>query len=47
MPFPRRRLAGGVAVAAALISATPASAGVPHTVQPGETLWSIAAANNS
>src|SRR5437868_3868552 len=26
--------------------AAPASAGVPHTVQPGETLWSIAAANN-
>src|ERR687894_1234895 len=23
-----------------------ASAAVPHTVQPGETLWSIAAANN-
>lgn len=44
MTFPRRRLAGGLAMA--LISATPASAGVPHTVQPGETLWSIAAANN-
>jgi LysM repeat protein len=29
-----------------LIPATPASAAVPHTVQPGETLWSIAAANN-
>ena len=26
--------------------AAPASAAVPHTVQPGETLWSIAAANN-
>ena len=25
--------------------AAPASAGVPHVVQPGETLWSIAAAN--
>jgi LysM repeat protein len=25
---------------------TPAAAAVPHTVQPGETLWSIAAANN-
>ena len=24
----------------------PASASVPHTVEPGETLWSIAAANN-
>ena len=29
-----------------LIPAAPASAAVPHTVQPGETLWSIAAANN-
>jgi N-acetylmuramoyl-L-alanine amidase len=29
-----------------LIPASPASAAVPHTVQPGETLWSIAAANN-
>jgi soluble lytic murein transglycosylase-like protein len=29
-----------------LIPSTPASAAVPHTVQPGETLWSIAAANN-
>src|SRR3954467_11197906 len=27
-------------------AAAPASAGVPHVVQPGETLWSIAAANN-
>jgi soluble lytic murein transglycosylase-like protein len=26
--------------------AAPAQAAVPHTVQPGETLWSIAAANN-
>lgn len=26
--------------------AAPAGAAVPHTVQPGETLWSIAAANN-
>jgi LysM repeat protein len=34
------------AVAAALIYAAPASAAVPHTVGPGETLWSIAAANN-
>src|SRR4051812_3665277 len=33
-------------VAALLIFATPASAAVPHTVQPGETLWSIASANN-
>jgi N-acetylmuramoyl-L-alanine amidase len=29
-----------------LVAAAPASAAVPHTVQPGETLWSIAAANN-
>jgi soluble lytic murein transglycosylase-like protein len=29
-----------------LVLAAPASAAVPHTVQPGETLWSIAAANN-
>jgi LysM repeat protein len=31
---------------AMLIPAAPASAAAPHTVQPGETLWSIAAANN-
>src|SRR5436305_692656 len=35
-----------VALLACVITATPASAGVPHVVQPGETLWSIAAANN-
>src|SRR5215210_2043636 len=29
-----------------LALAAPASAEVAHTVQPGETLWSIAAANN-
>src|SRR4051812_6375866 len=29
-----------------LAAAAPASAALPHTVQPGETLWSIAAANN-
>src|SRR3954453_12137245 len=28
------------------VAATPAAASVPHVVQPGETLWSIAAANN-
>ena len=33
-----------LAVPAALCA--PAGAAVPHTVQPGETLWSIAAANN-
>jgi N-acetylmuramoyl-L-alanine amidase len=31
---------------AALLWAAPASASVDHVVQPGETLWSIAAANN-
>jgi LysM repeat protein len=31
---------------ALLIPVAPASAAVSHTVQPGETLWSIAAANN-
>jgi N-acetylmuramoyl-L-alanine amidase len=30
----------------AILFASPASGAVPHTVQPGETLWSIAAANN-
>jgi LysM repeat protein len=29
-----------------LVAASPATAGVPHVVAPGETLWSIAAANN-
>jgi LysM repeat protein len=33
-------------IATALLTAAPASAGVPHVVQPGESLWSIAAANN-
>jgi LysM repeat protein len=33
-------------VLAALAASSSASASVPHTVQPGETLWSIAAANN-
>ena len=35
-----------ISVLVLLSSAGPASAAVPHTVQPGETLWSIAAANN-
>jgi soluble lytic murein transglycosylase-like protein len=34
------------AVALAAVLPTTASAAVPHTVQPGETLWTIAAANN-
>jgi soluble lytic murein transglycosylase-like protein len=33
-------------LAALMCIAAPAQAAVPHTVQPGETLWSIAAANN-
>lgn len=44
-----RALAGALAGAAGLVAALApaAAAAVPHTVQPGETLWSIAAANNS
>src|SRR5215203_5114609 len=34
------------ALTVSAVAASPASAAVPHTVQPGETLWSIAAANN-
>jgi N-acetylmuramoyl-L-alanine amidase len=40
----RRYLISGLLATLAL--AAPASAEVAHTVQPGETLWSIAAANN-
>ena len=40
-----RRLIGSTLLAILAIAA-PASAEVAHTVQPGETLWSIAAANN-
>src|SRR4051812_4162323 len=36
----------GTAFITGLLAAAPASAGVPHVVQPGETLWTIAAANN-
>jgi soluble lytic murein transglycosylase-like protein len=35
-----------LALAATLVCAAPAGAHVAHTVQPGETLWSIAAASN-
>src|SRR2546423_6227064 len=35
-----------LALLTCLVVAAPAAAGVPHIVQPGETLWSIAAANN-
>ena len=41
-----RHLPAAVLAAGALILPATASAAVPHTVQPGETLWSIAAANN-
>src|ERR671923_490866 len=34
------------ATIAAAIAPAPAGAAAPHVVQPGETLWSIAAANN-
>jgi soluble lytic murein transglycosylase-like protein len=40
----RFAVAGGLT--AALVLATPAAAHVAHTVEPGETLWSIAAASN-
>ena len=40
------RLTPLYAVLFALLFAAPSTAAVPHTVQPGETLWSIAAANN-
>jgi LysM repeat protein len=33
-------------ISTVLLAAAPAAAGVPHVVQPGESLWSIAAANN-
>src|SRR5205085_5546162 len=36
----------GLATVTAVVAASPAAAGVPHVVQSGETLWSIAAANN-
>ncbi len=39
-------LAGSIAIGFAAMLASPAGAAAPHVVQPGETLWSIAAANN-
>lgn len=36
----------GLAFITCLVTASGANAGVAHVVQPGETLWSIAAANN-
>jgi N-acetylmuramoyl-L-alanine amidase len=41
-----RRLILPLAATLALLGAPAAGAAVPHTVAPGETLWSIAAANN-
>jgi murein DD-endopeptidase MepM/ murein hydrolase activator NlpD len=40
-----RKLVAPLVLASCLL-ATPARAALPHTVQPGETLWSIAASNN-
>jgi LysM repeat protein len=39
------RRALGLALFTALLAVSPAAAGVPHVVQPGETLWTIANAN--
>ena len=44
--MPKLRFHLAAAAAAVLIGAAPAGAAVPHTVQPGETLWSIAAESN-
>jgi soluble lytic murein transglycosylase-like protein len=46
--FSRSILATAIAVSVTLAGPglAPATAAVPHTVQPGETLWSIAAASN-
>jgi soluble lytic murein transglycosylase-like protein len=44
MRFPRSLLA--VTPIVLLAAASPANAAVPHTVQPGETLWSIATSND-
>jgi LysM repeat protein len=43
---PRARLLVGILLAAALGGPAQARASVAHTVVPGETMWSIAAANN-
>jgi LysM repeat protein len=46
---PHRDFRGSVAfavAAAALVTCSTAQAALPHVVQPGETLWSISAANN-
>ena len=44
MPLKRATLASAIALS--VLAAAPAGATVAHTVAPGETLWSIAAANN-
>lgn len=41
----RFRPALALALSACAVTAAPAAAAVPHTVAPGESLWSIAAAN--
>jgi soluble lytic murein transglycosylase-like protein len=46
MRFSRSLFACAVVAFFACVASGPAAAAVPHTVQPGETLWSIAAANN-
>ena len=46
MPVPRLRMTLAIAVVATAALAPSARAAVPHRVLPGETLWSIAAANN-
>jgi LysM repeat protein len=46
VPAARVPTSAAIALTALAIAATPAGAAVPHTVQPGETLWSIAASNN-
>jgi LysM domain/D-alanyl-D-alanine carboxypeptidase len=46
VPVRRSRALLAAAFAALPFAAAPARAAVPHTVTPGETLWSIAAANN-
>jgi LysM repeat protein len=43
----RMRITAGLAVVVSSgAAAAPAGAASPHLVQPGETLWSIAASNN-
>ena len=46
MTSSRRGIATAFATVAMLCAAAPAHANVPHTVQPGETLWSVATANS-